>query len=170
MAGVEKKKAVVAGHGDYRTIAETDFLKEVCTTNKVVVHFPQRFRAVQDHGQAPGANLRAQSRYKSCTNRRGESSVLREQVGDSCPSNGSFLTNGISCPIERIVGFDGLPNGDNFTTRDLEEVMVRFEVLAEAKFPETDSAEHVEDIDKVKGQRIASGSGGPSTAWPGRVG
>ena len=162
MAGVEKKKeAVVSGHGDYRTIAETDFLKEVCTTNKVVVHFFhndfERCKIMDKHLELICKEHKAEIKVVKIDAEKAPFFVNKLMI--RVLPTVVFFTNGISCPPERIVGFEGLPNGDEFTTRDLEEVMVQFEVFAEAKFPETQLTGHIEAVDKVKGERIATGTG-----------
>ena len=153
----KKKKAAAEGcNGEYRMIQEADFLKEVCTTNKVVCHFYhndfERCKIIDKHLALISKEHKEAIKVIKIDAEKAPFFVNKLAI--RVLPTVVFFTNGVSCPPERMVGFDGLPNGDDFTTRDLEEILVRFEVIAEARFPEENV---VVEVDGTKGDRIAGG-------------
>ena len=152
----KKQVAKVKGHGDYKLIQETEFLKEVTTTKKVICHFFhkdfERCKIMDKHLQLI---CKEHQEFVKIVKIDAEKApfFVKKLVIRILPTI-VFFNDGISEPHQRLMGFDGLPNGDEFSTRDLEELLLGFEMIKEAKFPE----ENVEEVvDSTKGNRIKGG-------------
>eukprot|EP00943_MAST-04B_sp_MAST-4B-sp1_P009159 g9159.t1 len=152
----KKQVAKLKGHGDYKVIQETEFLKEVTTTKKVICHFFHKdFERCKIMDKHLSLLCKKHSDFVKIVKIDAEKApfFVNKLVVRILPTI-IFFTDGISEPHQRLMGFDGLPNGDEFCTRDLEEILLGFEMIKECKFEE----ENVEEfVHAAKGNRIQGG-------------
>ena len=153
---VKKQVAKVKGHGDYKVIQETEFLKEVTTTKRVICHFYHKdFERCKIMDKHLNLICKKHQEFVKIVKIDAEKApfFVKKLVIRILPTI-VFFTDGISEPHQRLMGFDGLPNGDEFGTRDLEELLLAFEMIKECKFEE----ENVEEfVHGTKGNRIQGG-------------
>ncbi|KAL5992279.1 Thioredoxin domain-containing protein plp3b [Asimina triloba] len=129
----EKRQALKRqGHGEYREISEGEFLGEVTSSEQVVCHFYHREFYRCKHLQTKFIKLDAEV----CA-------YILIAV---------HFKNGVA--IERLIGFQDLGGKDDFTTKTLENVLIKKGIIKEQK--ENSDEDKEEDGDGSRGRAVRS--------------
>ncbi|KAF4387016.1 hypothetical protein G4B88_024588 [Cannabis sativa] len=142
---VEKREALKRqGHGEYRDISEGDFLGEVTGSEKVICHFYHhdfyRCKIMDKH-------------LKTLATKYLDTKFIKL---DAEVSILEYLLKGIA--VDRVVGFQDLGAKDDFTTRALENLLIKKGVISEKKKDDEDDGDHEDRRRSVRTSIVNSDS------------
>nr|XP_027075015.1 thioredoxin domain-containing protein PLP3B-like isoform X2 [Coffea arabica] len=132
------------GHGEYREITEGDFLAEVTGTEKVICHFYHRefYRCkIMDKHLKSLAPRHLETKFVKLDAENAPFFVAKLAI-KTLPCV-IFFRNGIA--IDRLVGFQDLVGKDDFTTKALEILLLRKEMIKENKLEEEEDDDYHEN-------------------------
>ncbi|XP_027075015.2 thioredoxin domain-containing protein PLP3A isoform X2 [Coffea arabica] len=132
------------GHGEYREITEGDFLAEVTGTEKVICHFYHRefYRCkIMDKHLKSLAPRHLETKFVKLDAENAPFFVAKLAI-KTLPCV-IFFRNGIA--IDRLVGFQDLGGKDDFTTKALEILLLRKEMIKENKLEEEEDDDYHEN-------------------------
>ncbi|XP_068643440.1 thioredoxin domain-containing protein PLP3B-like [Aristolochia californica] len=141
----EKREALKRqGHGEYREITEGDFLGEVTGIGRVICHFYHkefyRCKIMDKH-------------LKSLAPRHVETKFIRLDAENAPFIVSKLAIKTLPCVIlfrdgiakDRLVGFQDLGGKDDFTTKTLENLLIKKGIISESKDKDEDGAESYSD-------------------------
>ncbi|XP_010261188.1 PREDICTED: thioredoxin domain-containing protein PLP3B-like [Nelumbo nucifera] len=137
----EKRDALKRkGHGEYREISEGDFLSEVTGSEKVICHFYHRefYRCkIMDKHLKLLAPMHVDTKFIKIDAENAPFFVAKLAV-KTLPCVILFR-KGIA--VDRLVGFQDLGSKDDFTTKTLENLLVKKGIISDKKDADEDNDE-----------------------------
>ncbi|KAJ4950204.1 hypothetical protein NE237_027036 [Protea cynaroides] len=149
----EKRQALKRqGHGEYREISEGDFLGEVTGSENVICHFYHRefYRCkIMDKHLKSLAPIYVDAKFIKLDAENAPFFVAKLGV-KTLPCIISFR-KGVA--IDRLIGFQDLGGKDDFTTKALENVLIKKGIISVKKDEDKDD----EDMEKInRGRAVRS--------------
>ncbi|XP_062102459.1 thioredoxin domain-containing protein PLP3B-like [Humulus lupulus] len=139
---VEKREALKRqGHGEYRDVSEGDFLGEVTGSEKVICHFYHhdfyRCKIMDKH-------------LKSLATRHLDTKFIKLDAENAPFFVTKLGVKTLPCVImfrkgiavDRVVGFQDLGGKDDFTTKALENLLIKKGIVSEKKKDDEDDGNH----------------------------
>ncbi|WCJ24999.1 Thioredoxin domain-containing protein PLP3B [Euphorbia peplus] len=146
---VEKREALKnQGHGEYREITEGDFLGEVTASEKVICHFYHRefYRCkIIDKHMKTLASRHIDTKFIKMDAENAPFFVTK--LGVKTLPCVIIFRKGIA--VDRVVGFQDLGGKDDFTTKTLENLLIKKGILSEKKVNEDGEDEYDESRRKT---------------------
>lgn len=147
----EKRQALKRqGHGEYREVSEGDFLGEVTGSELVICHFYHRefYRCkIMDKHLKMLAPKYVDTKFIKLDAENAPFFVAKLAV-KTLPCV-IFFRQGVA--VDRLIGFQDLGGKDDFSTRKLENLLIKKDIIAEKKNDEED-----EDYSEAKRSSVRS--------------
>ncbi|XP_065851401.1 thioredoxin domain-containing protein PLP3B-like [Euphorbia lathyris] len=146
---VEKREALKnQGHGEYRVISEGDFLGEVTGSEKVICHFYHRefyrCKIIDKHLKAL-APRHLDTKFIKLDAENAPFFVTK--LGVKTLPCVILFRKGIA--VDRVIGFQDLGGKDDFTTKALENLLIKKGIISEKKVNENDEDDYDESTRKT---------------------
>ncbi|KAF8411519.1 hypothetical protein HHK36_004071 [Tetracentron sinense] len=129
----EKRQALKKqGHGEYREITEGDFLGEVTGSEKVICHFYHRefYRSkIMDKHLKSLAPRHIETKFIKLDAENAPFFVTK--LGVKTLPCVVLFSKGVA--IDRLIGFQDLGGRDDFTTKTLEKLLIKKDIISEKK-------------------------------------
>ncbi|KAF4378160.1 hypothetical protein CsatB_025007 [Cannabis sativa] len=155
---VEKREALKRqGHGEYRDISEGDFLGEVTGSEKVICHFYHHdfYRCkIMDKHLKTLATKYLDTKFIKLDAENAPFFITK--LGVKTLPCVIIFRKGIA--VDRVVGFQDLGAKDDFTTRALENLLIKKGVISEKKKDDEDDGDHEDRRRSVRTSIVNSDS------------